>query len=410
MKNIREIIGSKVFLVFLFIFAVHSGAFFLIKDHGLMMDEWEHYPEILSIIHGKFVPHPNLPMTPGYHFTVGYTARFLGWQDFPWVRLISFTFDLLTIPVFYLVAKKINQKSAIIKTLQYSFFPIFFPFYYILYTDLFSLLVLLIAFFAVLKNRYTLAAVISSLSILVRQNNIFWEIFLFCYIYIKDYGYNFSKANILKHLDKTLAFILGPLIFGLFVIINGGVAVGVNSNKYVFFTLLKPGNIYIISFYFLILFLPLLLVHVKDNLKFLARNKLLAVLVLATFPWLIIGFTKLHTFNLPTATFFMHNAVIAYFNQDLAHRLLLLLITLATVGFTFVIKLQNRAQYLLYPFTVLFLWPLWFMEQRYYTIPFVLFLLFRRDEDKKTELATVVYFMILAFYFYQGIFNWKFFL
>jgi len=72
-------------------------------------------------------------------------------------------------------------------------------------------------------------------------------------------------------------------------------------------------------------------------------------------------------------------------------------------------SLHNRSNRILYLFTVLFLLPSWLIETRYLIIPLVLFILFKKDEDRKTAWTTVFWWAGLsAFAFWGSIQGWFF--
>ena len=69
-----------------------------------------------------------------------------------------------------------------------------------------------------------------------------------------------------------------------------------------------------------------------------------------------------------------------------------------------VTRLRQPFHYWIYPFTIVFLLPLWLIEQRYTFIPFALWILFRREEDRGFEwklasygiVGTIVVFIAVA--------------
>src|SRR3989338_173494 len=399
--------NKRIFLlVFLTIFLIHTGAFILIRDHSIMIDENYHYRQIVRFLSGDFRPDPLLSMIPGYHAILAAGARILHVSRFQDIRLIGFLINVLTIPIFYLTAREIDRQNALVKTLHYSFFPLIFPYFSLIYTDIFSLLFILLSLFTLYKKHYLASGIIASVSILARQNNIVWLIFLFLFIYIKKFGWHISRTNLIIHLSRTYTFVLGPLLLCEFLILNGAMTIG--DRQLMYLNLLNQSNIFIIIFLFPFLFLPLLLSYGHDMVKLLWKYRVYIILLVPVFFIYYKLFTNTHLYN--QAPFFLHNALILYFTGDTLRKLIFFSVLVMAVLFLLVVKLKEKAGYLLYPITAIFLIPIWFMEWRYYITSFVLFLLFRETRGWKVEYGLFLYFLIFSFYFYSGIFRFIFFL
>jgi len=59
-------------------------------------------------------------------------------------------------------------------------------------------------------------------------------------------------------------------------------------------------------------------------------------------------------------------------------------------------KFNHFYQYLMYPFTALYLMLSWLIEVRYYFIPMILFIYFYKNKSDKLEVMTTVYFIVIA--------------
>jgi alpha-1,2-glucosyltransferase len=75
-----------------------------------------------------------------------------------------------------------------------------------------------------------------------------------------------------------------------------------------------------------------------------------------------------------------------------------------------VTTLRNKSYYLLYPFTVLFLVPSWLIEQRYYIVPFSLFILFKNEKSRLVEYSTIAMYIVTSALLFYGIQKGLFFL
>ena len=71
---------------------------------------------------------------------------------------------------------------------------------------------------------------------------------------------------------------------------------------------------------------------------------------------------------------------------------------------------RQKYQYWLYPISALALLPVWLIEQRYYIVPFVLFMLFRVPQARWTEVSLLLWSILLSIPLTIGFTSMKFFL
>ena len=71
---------------------------------------------------------------------------------------------------------------------------------------------------------------------------------------------------------------------------------------------------------------------------------------------------------------------------------------------------RAQAQYWLYPITALALLPVWLIEQRYYIMPFVLFMLFRIPGPRWLEISLLAWSILLSIPLTFGFTSMKIFL
>ena len=72
--------------------------------------------------------------------------------------------------------------------------------------------------------------------------------------------------------------------------------------------------------------------------------------------------------------------------------------------------LRERTHYLIYPFAVFSLLPAWQIEQRYYLLPLMLFLLFRVQRSTLFEWSLIVYLATCTGILFVGISRGAYFL
>ena len=116
------------------------------------------------------------------------------------------------------------------------------------------MLLVLISLYAALENYEKTSALFGILSMAVRQNNIVWLFFIFLLLYVRRYGYNLKLNFFKEHLKNSWLFLIGFALFGIFLVLNKGIAIG---DKEYHTLSIYFGNIYLLLFLFFFLFLPL---------------------------------------------------------------------------------------------------------------------------------------------------------
>ena len=216
----------KVFTPLVIILIIYSILFGFIKKNTLYDDEHGHYEQIRLFLNNKPVIYKHLSLIPGYHFTIAAVATLLGTRQIPQLRTISFTINLLTIVSFYLISRKLDKSGSLTKVLQFSFFPILFPFQFLLYAEGLMLLLTLLSFYFAHTKKYTLSAFFGLLSVLVRQQNIVWLLFINLICLTDDLKLRINPANMLR---KFWLFIVSYILFIAYVFLNGGIAYGTSD-------------------------------------------------------------------------------------------------------------------------------------------------------------------------------------
>ncbi len=399
-------------LVFSGIFLIHLAVFVLIKDHGLMMDEHYHYAQIQRFLHSDFRLDPELPMSPGYHAIIAGVSRTLGMDQIPYyvavpyIRGVSWLLSMMTIVFFFLCARLTDRSHALVKTAQYSVFPILLPFFPLLYTDLAALAVILCSFWLLLSRRWILSGLVASASILLRQNTIVWCAGFATMAYVMQHGYDLRRRYLNQYVQHGVGFLTAPIVFFFLIWKFGGVSSG--GQTHVSPTVVIPKNLFLMLFLYFFFFLPVLVAQGKKGISFLRSLRLwhLVLLAGAYIPFHLTFFIE-HPYNY--GSFFIHNAIMEYFTAHWTRSLLFFVLMIVSLVSVAVTRLIQPAYYLLYPWTVLFFLPLWFIEQRYTMIPFALYLLLRRHEGRWTEYGFILWNGLLSAAIYWGMHQWRLF-
>lgn len=387
----------EAFLLFLFLFGSLVWGIFFIHDKPLYSDEYVHYAQIEDFLRGHFRLQPALTTLPGYHSVLAIFALAFDFFSPSLIRSISFSFALLTILLFFLLVHEIRKESVLIKGFYYGFFPLLFPFFFLIYTDVFSLLFLLLSFYLLLQRHSWIASIFGVLSLGIRQNNIIWLGFFCAFLYYERFGFSVNVRSLKSFFKDSFVFLLGFALFLVFLFINKGIAVGDRAMHPPFS--LHFENVFFMLFLFFFLFLPLHVFHFRKIVQFVRRKPLVLLLLLGIFLYYLKFFIVDHPYNLLGERYFLRNWLLSYFSVGMGLKALLFLPIAYSLLSLFMIRLERPPFYLLYFFSVLSLLPSWLIEQRYYLVPFVFFILFKEEDSQWVRYATLVLYIVLSLLF-----------
>lgn len=377
-------------------------------------DESFHMPQILAYLKHQYLHlEKSLTMIPGYHFLVAMFSHLFGWSTVNEVRNASILLSLPAVVVFIMLARGLEHRSPAISTSLFYFSPIFFPFFYVLYTDVPSLLFVLLGMWALHKRYYSAAAIVFFLSMLLRQTNVIWLVMAWGMALWDEWSvvrfrqdlYRYGLALLNAGL-KTFLFPVFCLAFLLFVYFNGGVAIGDSTAH-------KLDRVYVTQIYFwlltvFVLFLPLHIKNIPAIFRILKERSELILLCSVMFVLYAATFWAEHGYNY--FDFFLRNRVVQWMRADELHRLILFVPMLWAFLSLAVTPLREKRFYLLYPFTILSLIPHSLVDQRYFMESIALFILFKKDDSHLVNVFTLAIYLPIVAFLYLGISQIRFFL
>jgi len=394
----KGLVGTRgILLILLFAVIVLSACWSALRTTPLLADERSHYLQVAALLEGKMLGMTT--MLPGYHLLMAGLVLLMGETSVQFLRSWSMIISVLSILVFYGASRAIGGKDSgedTLRTAQYLFFPIIFPFFCLIYTDILSLLLVMLALFALLKRREVLAGFTGLSSLLTRQTNVVWVgcLFLFlCYNVLASKG----SRNPLKEIGKRgWSFLLAFGLFLAFLIVNGGVACGdKGSHPFPSFHL---ANVYLLLFMFFFLFLPLNV----SLFPLVWRRWKVMIGLLILFPIYLATFENTHPYNAARFSLYLRNKILLLFtSSDLWKACFFIPVAYSLLSLS-VIRLSRKEFCLLYPATVLLLLPSWLVEPRYYFIPFVLFSLFRPRSSNLVERSTLLIYVVASVFLFWG--------
>ena len=346
-------------------------------------DETVHAPQITSILSGTNLFPKLCPYLPGYHWSIALLLKLFHRDDLVSMRALTSVLSFLCFLVFFTLARKIDRDSARQKASLFLFFPLIFPFLFLVYTDVYSMLYIFLALWAALNQRFWLSGIFGILSLLVRQNNIFWVAFIGLLAYFQNYYPQYRWQDIRRWLPKFFFYFLAVILMIGFFIWNKGFILGDKAHHFVTLTC---GNLFFSLFLFFFLFLPQNLKNLPRIADFLKRHKIMWLILVELFLVYYLFFNANHPYN--RFGRFIRTWIMFMMTASFVNRVLTFLPIAYAVLSLCVTRLQRPSFYLFYPFAILFLLPFAFVEIRYSFIPFSFYLLFKEEDSERIMLMT----------------------
>jgi len=373
--------------------AAYSFGMWMVAGDGLKADEHAHYWQIRVFAEGRFEIHHWLTMLPGYHAIIAalaWVGGVGGALSLPAARVISWGLCALAPVLFFLCARALGKDNRFSLSLTFLLSPIIFPFFFYLYTDIPSLLFLLGVLLLTLQRRYQLAGLMAVLSLLLRQSNVVWA-FFFALVALGQEGVWARLAQrdfrpVLQTLARLWLFVFAGLAFLAFVYWNGGIALGDAHMHRV--ERLYPTQVYLLLFTMFLLFVPLHIRNLPRIARMLRRRPVICLLIGAMSLAFYLGtFWVNHPYN--DEMDFLRNRILWLLRENLWLRVAAFIPMAWTLCSLCVTPLQRRSFYWLYPLAAAVLLPAGLVEQRYFIVPIVLFMLAKRRESAALDLWTI---------------------
>jgi alpha-1,2-glucosyltransferase len=389
---------NKLILIFICMFFIGIIGFMLIKNQDMYSDELPHSTQIRWLNNEKYEILPYLTVLPGYHFII---STFLGSNDS--IQIMRFWSLLLILLLLSFIFHNLTNDK--IKLLQMFFFPCIFVYFFVLYTDIFSLIFVLLAYYYFTKQKYYVSAILCFISILIRQNNVIWIGMFICMLYIQKYDFKIKKFNeykiFIKDIFLYIFFIIITLLF--FIIRKGQMVMGDTTNHPLSFHM---GNIWFILFMLPFLFWPIFCSRIKNMILILKNYKNIFLLI----GIMLIGlgtFVNNHVYNQHNA--FFRNKILLFATSTPLNEIIFFIFVILGILFLMSYKFDKTEYYLLYIFSFIFLSISWLIEIRYSIIFLTFFMIFRQKEKNNIEILQLIYNIILSIIFFIGMITWKFF-
>ena len=384
----------------LLVMTVMGVCFLAARTIELMVDEGPHYRQIDRYVAGNYATgSETVAQAGGFHATAMIFARLTGNSAKEDIRLFVLLISGATMLLFWSLVRSFQPQVSTMRTLQFVFFPLLFPFWFLIYTDVYALMWLLLAILALTRDRVHVSGILMIVSVLVRQTYIVWLVLLGLW--------TVTVAAPLRQLaTRGTSFGIGAGLFLLFVMANGGIAVGDRESNpdFVFHT----ENLLFMLLCFFVMFLPLILSTLPQIARL--RPALLVGVLLSSVVLFFGTFRVDHHSNNLGLDYYLRNALLEAMTASTGAGVVTSVAMALAVLSLCVIRLRQPVQYLIYPFAALSVMPSWLIEQRYYLPAFALFMLFRESASPRVERILLAVNVVMALCLFVGVAEGWFFL
>jgi alpha-1,2-glucosyltransferase len=210
-----------------------------------------------------------------------------------------------------------------------------------------------------------------------------------------------------KCLTSSGLYLIPIVCFMGFIYFNNGIALGDRQAQQ--FGGLYPLQIFSYLFVLGLILLPLHISNIPKILLLLKKHLWLILLLGGLFVLYMKTFKIVHLHNFPS-DYFLRNWLLYFLDGHFRYKVAAFgFIALAFLSLI-VTPLRSKENYWLYPVTILALLPVSLIEQRYYIVPFALFMLFRKPKGLAAELTLLAWFLILSAGITYGMSTMKFFI
>ncbi|KAL6520966.1 hypothetical protein OROGR_017535 [Orobanche gracilis] len=165
------------------------------------MDEMFHVPQAQQYCRGNFRSwDPMITTPPGLRLSC--MQAVLSFSDSCSTSILRLTNSVLAVICSILVYEIIIQlrpslddKKATLRAVVLSLYPLHWFFTFLYYTDVASLTAVLAMYLLTLKKKYLLSSLLGALSVLIRQTNIIWMLFVAC-THVLEYTQSHKKHSL----------------------------------------------------------------------------------------------------------------------------------------------------------------------------------------------------------------------
>lgn len=396
---------TTVFIILLFLIILNIS----LSKTSYLSDEWAHFQTINDIATNNISQETfsRNAQLPGYYFFMAIFKKYFPLLELHGMRNIQMIFSILTIGIFYKLAKDFDPQHAELKTIQFTLLPVLSIFWFFIYSEALSLFFVLLSFYTLRHKKYALSWITAFLSILCRQNNIIFILFFVIYHWINNYSFPVNQTKITSYMREVSGFGVTFIFLALFLIINKTPALADLHENPLTIHLENPYQFLLVL---TLVYLPLILNNYRKFIRWIKEYSLIFSVWMVGIIIYLLFFRGDNTFNGDAYSFWLHNKILYIWTANIWHKILFYIPI--TIGFLFLAttSLIEKNNWLIYLFSFLFLALSWLIEPRYTILPFTFFMLFRKVNATKFEVIENIYLVLLNTFLISGIASNKFFL
>jgi alpha-1,2-glucosyltransferase len=356
----------------------------LTHDMRRYSDERAHIRQTQHLCEHTWQLEGGLAMLPGYHIISAALANATGDCSASRLRAFNMIAAWLATLTALGILSALHARRVWARTLSFHWLPIVFPYHFLAFTDVMALLPALWTVYFVVKRRWWAAGLVGTLAIGLRQTNVMLLLFVGLVALAEH-----DKSGALwdwgvAYLKKTWCAALGLLGFGLFVLINHGVAIG-DRERHVLGVHVAPA-----CFVLPLLFMAALPVNLENIWKQRARLRSPAFLLslMAAGAIYMLYFVADHPFNSRPSC--LRNKLLIWVMSATLHKALFFVPTALGFAALWVTPWARRSFMMVIPAALTILLPEGLVEHRYGILPIAFWMLLRRDGSATAEALTAV--------------------
>lgn len=362
-----------------------------------VVDEQFHLEQIKRLANGDPTHLPNITTFIYLHQLYAWLGQWLPISDLLDYRLISAMFAGLWVLLLIRVVSAGNILFDWKLAGQLLFLPVIFPYLPLVYTDLPALSCLLLCAWLMYQKRFITGALTGALATWVRQPSLIWLGLLTLWAGYRCYT---QQTDAFRAVKVMLPGVVVMLLFAGFFVFNDSVALGDKSHHRVSLNLT---NGYFMLLMAAVIFMPLVVRQSNETWRLFITCRWLWLVFLAGMPLYLYTFEVSHPFNGTQLNMFLRNltlnTLVTHWGWLLISYVLLFFCTLALISCP-MRRPEFRALWLALPMSVVMM-PL--VEQRYYMMGFVLWLLCRQRFTDTVEGVLLLWMALISTSLYWGI-------
>lgn len=373
-------------------------------------DEAVHAYQVSWFMQGRFEQYEHVTVVPIYHAAVAGLANLLGLEDLNGMRFASLLLGAIAMMAFFRLTRLFVQGQIQERSLLFLFVPFYFPLFFLIYTDMFALAAVLLMVERTLARSYKLAGLAALAAVFIRQPNAVWLAYCALLILMDSGKLVVSRQFCRDYVRRAWPLLLAALAFGLFTVINGGVAAGDTAQHPISF---NPSNVYFMLLAAFVLLFPVCLSRAEAVFALLEARPWIPVLIVGMYFVFLGTWDHSHIYNTLELDFFRRNVILHAISDNPWLQLASYLCMAWMLIVLIMLALERRhcpATMWLLPFAVLSVIALPLIEQRYYLPFFGLLFAMLPPLSGRVLASTGIYYVLGSAYILYNISQMHFFL